>query len=129
MHLKNILFCQKKQRKTETKAKWQKQDQKWKISHKNNQNRNIKTCILKKIEVKNIKISSDEKASPTKEIHFQSQHKKHGSQWRRYGVFNVNFEHILHIFLVFLSFPLNRYMSAGIQLDIWRKLSSKYKHP
>ena len=29
-------------------------------------------------------------------------------QWRRAGAFVVNFEHILHIFLVFLLLPLNK---------------------
>ena len=31
-------------------------------------------------------------------------------QWRRSGVFTVNFEHISHLVLVFLLLTLNRYM-------------------
>ena len=30
------------------------------------------------------------------------------SQWRRYGVFIVNFEHISHLFLAFLLLNLNK---------------------
>ena len=36
-------------------------------------------------------------------------------QRRRSGVFIVNFEHISHFFLVFLLFPLNKQMLAGIK--------------
>ena len=36
-----------------------------------------------------------------------------GRHWRRSGVFTVNFEHISHIFLVFLLLTLNRQMLAG----------------
>ena len=35
-------------------------------------------------------------------------------QWRRSGVFFVNFEHISHLVLVFLLLTLSRYMQAGI---------------
>ena len=35
------------------------------------------------------------------------------SRWRRSGVFIVNFENILHLFLVFLSLTLNKKMLAG----------------
>ena len=35
-------------------------------------------------------------------------------QWRRSGVFIVNFEHISHLVLVFLLLTLSRYMPAGI---------------
>ena len=34
--------------------------------------------------------------------------------WRRSGVFIVNYEHILHIFVLFLSLTLNRVMFAGL---------------
>ena len=34
-------------------------------------------------------------------------------QWRRSGVFAVNFEHISNLFLVFLLLTLNKYMLAG----------------
>ena len=34
-------------------------------------------------------------------------------QWRRSGAFIVNFEHIFHLFLVFLLLNLNSYMFAG----------------
>ena len=34
-------------------------------------------------------------------------------QWRRSGVFIVNFEHILHFVLVFLLLTLSMQMSAG----------------
>ena len=34
-------------------------------------------------------------------------------QWRRTGVFIVNFKHILHLFSVFLMLTLNKYMLAG----------------
>ena len=37
--------------------------------------------------------------------------------WRRSGVFIVNFEHILHLFLVFLSSTLNKLMLAGRSLN------------
>ena len=35
------------------------------------------------------------------------------SQWGHCGFFVANFEHILHIFLVFLLFTLNNSMFAG----------------
>ena len=35
-------------------------------------------------------------------------------QWRRSGVFIVNFEYISNYFLVFLLLPLNKYMLAGL---------------
>ena len=41
-------------------------------------------------------------------------------QWRRSGVFIVNFEHISHLVLVFLLFTLNKYLPAGIWL-FWKK--------
>ena len=34
-------------------------------------------------------------------------------QWRRSGVFIVNFEDISHLFLVFLLLTLSKYMLAG----------------
>ena len=34
-------------------------------------------------------------------------------QWRRSGIFIVNFEHILHLVLVFLLLTLSRYMPIG----------------
>ena len=34
-------------------------------------------------------------------------------QWRRFGVFTVNFEQISHIALVFPLLNLNKYMPAG----------------
>ena len=34
--------------------------------------------------------------------------------WRGSGVFIVNFEHILHLFQVFLLLTLNKQMLAGI---------------
>ena len=37
-------------------------------------------------------------------------------QWRRSGVFIVNFEHISHLVLVFLLLTLSRYMPAGIKI-------------
>ena len=33
--------------------------------------------------------------------------------WRRSGVFNVNFEHISHLVLVFLLLTLSRYMPTA----------------
>ena len=36
-----------------------------------------------------------------------------GRHWRRSGVFSVNFEHILHLALVFLLLTLNRYCQLG----------------
>ena len=39
-------------------------------------------------------------------------------QWRRSGVFIVDFEHILHLALVFLLLTLSRWMPAGM----WRTL-------
>ena len=39
-----------------------------------------------------------------------------GRHWRCSGVFIVNFEHILHLVLVFLPLTLSRKMSAGTQL-------------
>ena len=38
-------------------------------------------------------------------------------QWRRFGIFVVNFEHILHLVLVFLLLTLSRYMPAGIRVS------------
>ena len=38
--------------------------------------------------------------------------------WRRSGVFIVNFEHISHLFLVFLLLTLSRLMSAGKQENV-----------
>ena len=38
-------------------------------------------------------------------------------RWRRSGVFIVNFEHILHVFLVFLLVTLNKQMLAGFLLN------------
>ena len=35
-------------------------------------------------------------------------------QWRHSGVFIVNFEHILHLFLVFLLLTLNMQLLAGL---------------
>ena len=35
------------------------------------------------------------------------------TQWRHFSVFIVNFEHILHLFPVFLLLPLNNYILAG----------------
>ena len=35
-------------------------------------------------------------------------------QWRRSGVFIVNFEYILHLVLVFLMLTLNTYLPAGL---------------
>ena len=40
---------------------------------------------------------------------FQKNNTRH---WRRFGVFIVNFEHISHLFLVFLLLTLNRLMPA-----------------
>ena len=37
-------------------------------------------------------------------------------QWRRSGVFIVNFKHISHLVLVFLLITLSRYMPAGYML-------------
>ena len=37
-------------------------------------------------------------------------------QWRRSGVFIVNFEHISYLALVFLLLTLNRLMPAGVAL-------------
>ena len=37
--------------------------------------------------------------------------------WRRSGVFIVNFEHISHLFLVFLLFTLNTQMLSGLFLN------------
>ena len=34
-------------------------------------------------------------------------------QWRRSGVFNVNFEYISHLVLVFLLLTLNKLLPAG----------------
>ena len=34
-------------------------------------------------------------------------------QWRRFGVFVVNFEHILHLVLVFLLLTLNMSLPTG----------------
>ena len=34
-------------------------------------------------------------------------------RWRRSGVFIANFEHTLHLFLVFPLLALNKYMLAG----------------
>ena len=42
-------------------------------------------------------------------------------QWRRSGIFIVNFEHILHLALVFLMLTLSRQMPAGrirIELEL-----------
>ena len=41
-------------------------------------------------------------------------------QWRRSCVFILNFEHILHLFLVFLLLTLNKQMLAGKSLRSWR---------
>ena len=35
-------------------------------------------------------------------------------QWRRSGVFNVNFEHISHLFLMFLMLTFNKYLPAEL---------------
>ena len=35
--------------------------------------------------------------------------------WRRFGIFIVNFEHISHLALVFVLLTLSRYMPAGIR--------------
>ena len=45
------------------------------------------------------------------------------SQWSRSGVFIVNFEHISHLFLVFLLWTLSMYLFAGIGTFIFWKLS------
>ena len=37
-------------------------------------------------------------------------------QWRRSGVFTVNFEHILHLVLVFLLLTLNMQLLAGLSI-------------
>ena len=43
-------------------------------------------------------------------------------QWRRSGIFIVNFEHISHLVLVFLLLTLSRQMPAGIAdtTCVWR---------
>ena len=48
--------------------------------------------------------------------------------WHGRDVFIVNFQHISHLFLVFLLFTLNKWMLAGKGLHTlcrWRELSSK----
>ena len=42
--------------------------------------------------------------------------------WRRSGVFIVNVEHISHLFLVFLSLTLNKYILAGIVNKIQKRI-------
>ena len=44
-------------------------------------------------------------------------------QWRRSGVFIVAFEHISHLFLVFLLLTLNKYMLPG---DVWTSFTYYY---
>ena len=49
-------------------------------------------------------------------------------QWRRFGIFIVNFEHISHLVLVFLLLTLNRSVPAGkvfvlISIHIFQKLT------
>ena len=44
-----------------------------------------------------------------------------GHQWRRSGVFIVNFEHISHLALVFLLLTLSRKMPAGMGETIYFK--------
>ena len=36
-------------------------------------------------------------------------------QWRRFGVFNVRFEHILHVLLVLLLLTLSMYLFSGLE--------------
>ena len=36
-------------------------------------------------------------------------------QWHRSGVFIINFEHLSHLFLVFLLLTLNKQMLAGME--------------
>ena len=43
-------------------------------------------------------------------------------QWRRSGVFIVNFEHISHLVLMFLSLTLNFQLPAGIKVNYKRSL-------
>ena len=47
-------------------------------------------------------------------------------QWRRSGVFTVNFEHTSHLFLVFLLLTLNNQMLAGLCVS---KVSWKIRIP
>ena len=42
-------------------------------------------------------------------------------QWRRSGVFIVNFEHISYIFHFFLLLTLSKYMTAGYKLNSFKK--------
>ena len=50
-------------------------------------------------------------------------------QWRHSGVFIVNFEHILHLVLVFLLLTLNMYLPGGTYVFyelLFFKFISKY---
>ena len=46
------------------------------------------------------------------------------NRWRRSGVFIVNFEHISHLFLVFILLTLNKQMFSKVFL----KTSQNFKH-
>ena len=48
-----------------------------------------------------------------------------GRQWRRCGVFIVNFDHISHLVLVFLLLTLSRWMSAGLILGSLEVLTTE----
>ena len=50
--------------------------------------------------------------------------KGNSKDWRRSGIFNVNFEHILHLVLVFLLLTLSKQMPAGRSIYINDKILS-----
>ena len=53
-------------------------------------------------------------SAPAGNYMFQANNRN--TRWRRSGVFIVNFEHISHLFLVFISSTLSKLMSAGAVL-------------
>ena len=50
-------------------------------------------------------------------------------QWRRSGVFIVNFGHISHLFLVFLLLTLNKQMLAGLFIETAEKRNCHQRYP
>ena len=49
-------------------------------------------------------------------------------QYRHSGVFVANFEHILHLFLVFLLLTLNRQMHPGLRTFAKKSIVSPFKN-
>ena len=73
----------------------------------------MKTNRMKYKVLYNQKLMTNLKVHVTVNLnHYPSSQRR----WRRSGIFIVNFEHILHLVLVFLLFTLNMWLPAGMYL-------------